>query len=208
MIFSRRAYPGESSHNLDMICKRLGLLVNPEDRHRSIGDIKLTAKAFVLLKEKLGEQAPSREKWTFVEFYPKNVSLVPTPKGTDFCKEENVPKYSSVHLNLDVGLHGDEVKQIAEKFAYPYHFDPPTAVRCMRASARTTGGHPIRSAESGCHRRHAYGGGKVSLLSVTRPSSSRDYHRYFSFNCFDAGSSPRTPGTGNSERLPAFGPKQ
>lgn len=64
MIFSRRAYPGESSHSLDKICSRLGLTIIESERHRSIGDVKLTAKAFVSLKEKLGENCPSREKWS------------------------------------------------------------------------------------------------------------------------------------------------
>ena len=64
MLFSRRCFPNESSHNLDIICQRLGLHVTPEERHRSIGDVKLTAKAFVLLKERLGDHCPPRDKWT------------------------------------------------------------------------------------------------------------------------------------------------
>lgn len=64
MIFSRRCFPTESGHNLDMICQRLGLDIIAEERHRSIGDVKLTAKAFVLLKDRLGESCPSREKWS------------------------------------------------------------------------------------------------------------------------------------------------
>lgn len=64
VIFSRKVFVGESTHNLDIISKRLGLSIPPEDRHRSIGDVKLTAKAFVILKEKLGSACPPREKWS------------------------------------------------------------------------------------------------------------------------------------------------
>lgn len=64
MIFSRRLFAGESKHGLDVICSRLGLSINPSERHRSIGDVKLTAKAFVALKERLGDNCPSREKWS------------------------------------------------------------------------------------------------------------------------------------------------
>ncbi len=64
MIFSRRAFPTESSHNLDMIAKRLGLQIIEAERHRSLGDVKLTAKAFVKLKEILGDKCPPREKWS------------------------------------------------------------------------------------------------------------------------------------------------
>jgi DNA polymerase III epsilon subunit len=64
MIFSRRVYPNETSHNLDIICQRLGLQIIAEERHRSIGDVKLTAKAFVALKDRLGDNCPPREKWS------------------------------------------------------------------------------------------------------------------------------------------------
>lgn len=64
MLFSRRLYPSEGKHNLDMICSRLGLTVIESERHRSIGDVKLTAKAFVALKERLGDNCPPREKWS------------------------------------------------------------------------------------------------------------------------------------------------
>ena len=62
--FSRRCYPNENSHNLDLICKRLNLTVKPEDRHRSLGDVKLTAQAFLTFKERLGDNLPNREKWS------------------------------------------------------------------------------------------------------------------------------------------------
>lgn len=64
MIFSRRLFPQEGSHNLDAIAKRLGIKVIKEDRHRSMGDVKLTAKAFVELKDRLGDKCPPREKWS------------------------------------------------------------------------------------------------------------------------------------------------
>ncbi len=64
MHFSRRLYPTENKHNLDIICSRLGLQIVESERHRSIGDVKLTAKAFVALKEKLGDNCPNREKWS------------------------------------------------------------------------------------------------------------------------------------------------
>lgn len=62
--FSRRCYPSENSHNLDIICKRLNLVIKAEDRHRSLGDVKLTAKAFLIFKERLGDKLPNREKWS------------------------------------------------------------------------------------------------------------------------------------------------
>ena len=64
MLFSRRAFPGESRHNLDAICGRLGLEVVEKERHRSMGDVKLTAKAFFVLREKLGSNLPNREKYS------------------------------------------------------------------------------------------------------------------------------------------------
>lgn len=63
--FSRRCFPEESRHNLDIICKRLDLAMESGDlRHRSIGDVRLTAKAFLLLRDRLGDNLPPREKWT------------------------------------------------------------------------------------------------------------------------------------------------
>ncbi len=64
MIFSRRAFPEESSHNLDVICKRLQIEVIEAERHRSLGDVKLTARAFLLLRERLGEKIPNRERFS------------------------------------------------------------------------------------------------------------------------------------------------
>lgn len=62
--FSRRVFPEENRHNLDVICQRLGLDVNSDQRHRSIEDVRLTARAFLLMKDKLGTSTPNREKWT------------------------------------------------------------------------------------------------------------------------------------------------
>ena len=62
--FSRKCFPEENRHNLDVICKRLGLEVSKEERHRSIGDVKLTAKAFLAFKDKLGDNCPGREKFS------------------------------------------------------------------------------------------------------------------------------------------------
>ena len=63
IAFSRRVFPGESSHNLDIICKRLGLTIDPSERHRSMGDVKLTARAFVMMRDRLGDKLPNRERW-------------------------------------------------------------------------------------------------------------------------------------------------
>ena len=62
--FSRRCFPEATSHNLDLICQRLGFKVQSDKRHRSIEDVRLTAKAFVAMREKLGSNLPPREKWT------------------------------------------------------------------------------------------------------------------------------------------------
>jgi DNA polymerase-3 subunit epsilon len=64
LIFSRRCFPEETSHNLDKICSRLGLTVIESERHRSIGDVKLTARAFLALRDRLGDNLPHREKWS------------------------------------------------------------------------------------------------------------------------------------------------
>jgi len=64
MILSRRIYPEHNQHNLDVIASRLGLTIVESERHRSIGDVKLTAKAFVMMKDRLGDKCPAREKWS------------------------------------------------------------------------------------------------------------------------------------------------
>ena len=61
---SRRAFPEEKRHNLDKICSRLGFTYEEKDRHRSLTDVKLTAMAFLKLRERLGEESPKPEKWS------------------------------------------------------------------------------------------------------------------------------------------------
>lgn len=46
---SRRAFPGERSHKLDDLAARLGLQFSPGGRHRSLGDVEVTAQAFAQL---------------------------------------------------------------------------------------------------------------------------------------------------------------
>ncbi len=64
ITFSRRVFPGENRHNLDVICQRLKFQYDQADRHRSIGDVKLTAKAFLAMRDMLGTNCPSREKYS------------------------------------------------------------------------------------------------------------------------------------------------
>jgi DNA polymerase-3 subunit epsilon len=64
MHLSRRLHADAASHNLDQICQRLGIAYDPGTRHRSLADVRLTAHAFVRLKEQLGDRLPNREKWS------------------------------------------------------------------------------------------------------------------------------------------------
>lgn len=64
MIFSKRAFPEANRHNLDVISERLGLKVNTSERHRSMEDVRLTAHAFLLMKEMLKDKSPQPEKWS------------------------------------------------------------------------------------------------------------------------------------------------
>lgn len=50
---SRRAFPGERGHGLERLAERLGLEFEPGGRHRSLGDVRVTAEAFVRLLERL-----------------------------------------------------------------------------------------------------------------------------------------------------------
>lgn len=50
---SRRAFPGERAHNLTVLAQRLGLEFAPGGRHRSFGDVQVTAQAYVRLMELL-----------------------------------------------------------------------------------------------------------------------------------------------------------
>jgi DNA polymerase III epsilon subunit-like protein len=63
ITFSKRIFPTENRHNLDIICQRLGIQVDNSKRHRSIEDVNLTAKAFLIMKERLGNFCPPPEKW-------------------------------------------------------------------------------------------------------------------------------------------------
>lgn len=51
MQLSRRAYPHERSHKLDLLASRLELTFT--ERHRSMGDVRVTAEAFVQLSRAL-----------------------------------------------------------------------------------------------------------------------------------------------------------
>lgn len=53
---SRRAFPRERAHNLTILAERLGLEFAPGGRHRSFGDVQVTAQAFVQLMERLHVQ--------------------------------------------------------------------------------------------------------------------------------------------------------
>ncbi|GBF07511.1 DNA polymerase III subunit epsilon [Deinococcus aerius] len=53
MQLSRRAFPRERSHNLDVLAGRLDLAFARGGRHRSFGDAQVTAEAFVRLMERL-----------------------------------------------------------------------------------------------------------------------------------------------------------
>jgi len=64
IAFSKRIFPTEKRHNLDVICERLNFKYDKSDRHRSIGDVKLTAKAYITMREMLGSNLPPREKYT------------------------------------------------------------------------------------------------------------------------------------------------
>ncbi len=50
---SRRAFPHERTHKLDVLASRLGLEFEAGGRHRSMGDVRVTAQAFLMLQERL-----------------------------------------------------------------------------------------------------------------------------------------------------------
>ncbi len=54
---SRRAFPRERSHTLDALAQRLQLSFAAGGRHRSFGDVQVTAQAFVRLMALLEAQA-------------------------------------------------------------------------------------------------------------------------------------------------------
>lgn len=54
---SRRAFPKERVHNLTVLAERLGLNFAPGGRHRSFGDVQVTAQAYLRLMELIGVRA-------------------------------------------------------------------------------------------------------------------------------------------------------
>lgn len=54
---SRRAFPRERAHNLTVLADRLGLNFAAGGRHRSFGDVQVTAQAYLRLLEMLQVQA-------------------------------------------------------------------------------------------------------------------------------------------------------
>lgn len=52
---SRRAFPRERRHNLDSLAGRLGLSFSAGGRHRSLGDVEVTAAAYLRLLELLSK---------------------------------------------------------------------------------------------------------------------------------------------------------
>lgn len=52
---SRKAFPKERAHNLTVLAERLGLNFAPGGRHRSFGDVQVTAQAYVRLMELLSK---------------------------------------------------------------------------------------------------------------------------------------------------------
>ncbi|WP_293909857.1 3'-5' exonuclease [Deinococcus sp.] len=53
---SRRAFPRERAHNLDVLATRLNLEFGRGGRHRSFGDVQVTAQAFVRLNAMLSAE--------------------------------------------------------------------------------------------------------------------------------------------------------
>lgn len=52
---SRQAFPRERAHNLTVLAERLGLRFAEGGRHRSFGDVQVTAQAYLRLLERLGQ---------------------------------------------------------------------------------------------------------------------------------------------------------
>jgi DNA polymerase III subunit epsilon len=53
---SRKAFPRERAHNLDVLAQRLNLEFERGGRHRSFGDVQVTAQAFVRLMAMLSAE--------------------------------------------------------------------------------------------------------------------------------------------------------
>jgi hypothetical protein len=60
----------------------------------------------------------------FIEFYPKEVQLVPTEKGAEFQSGKGTSEFSSTHINVRTDLTGDEVNVIAGRYGYKHYFRP------------------------------------------------------------------------------------
>jgi hypothetical protein len=60
----------------------------------------------------------------FVEFYPKEIQLLPTAEGAEFQSVRNTSEFSSTHINLETDLTGDEVETIAGRYGYHHFFRP------------------------------------------------------------------------------------
>lgn len=54
---SRKAFPKERAHNLTVLAERLGLDFAPGGRHRSFGDVQVTAQAYLKLMGMIVERA-------------------------------------------------------------------------------------------------------------------------------------------------------
>lgn len=48
---SRKIFPYERSHNLDVIADRLDIRIKEEERHRALGDVMITAQVFIKFLE-------------------------------------------------------------------------------------------------------------------------------------------------------------
>ena len=105
-------------------------------RHISIGVKDPKHAATVLAELTLGKVQPFSPvkggyvclwpDWDgqFIEFYPEGTMVIPTDEGADFEIGKDLSEFSPVHMNLDTDLTGEEVKAIAARYGYKYHFRP------------------------------------------------------------------------------------
>jgi DNA polymerase III subunit epsilon len=81
MLLSRQLHPGERRHSLDDICRRLRIDVAV--RHRSLDDVLLTAKAFLVLRERLATRRTSTTAATTASAATTTAATpTPQPAGT------------------------------------------------------------------------------------------------------------------------------